>query len=167
MHQINRHTASWGSATLGERIEKGRSAETMADIEYRFKRQNHRAPNPAETEFCALRADKHASAPVSSSTIFLESLSHFIGKDLEQSQGGKVRSSGISFLHHMTILKSFCEDTIDDPYAAFYSAEEIARKTALQNKRLNLKSNIQYLMNKSEFSKVKSFDDLHKVLEEL
>ena len=54
-----------------------RNGNTMVDTHGRFKAANGgRNPSPAETEYCALRNPEHPSAPISSSTLFLEQLSH-------------------------------------------------------------------------------------------
>ena len=59
----------------------------MVDTHGRFKVANGgRNPSPAETEYCALRNPEHPSAPISSSTLFLEQLSHQLGRDHTQQQ---------------------------------------------------------------------------------
>ncbi len=139
--------------------------ETMVDTEYRFKRQNGRAPNPAETEFCALRNRKHPSAPISSSTIFLEQLSHHLGHKIENPDG--IRGSISNYLiseKNEDFGTAFCRTEPALPQV-YLNQKQIQMQMAIQNKRKNLKENINFLLKSRKFKKVKTFKDMQKLLE--
>ena len=123
------------------------SGNTMADTQDKFKRANKgRSPSPAETEHCALRNKNHLSAPVSSSTIFLEQLSHQIGRDK-----GIGSSQGSDFLisqENPDFSRSLHCPV--ETFQRFEQIENIQTRLLIQKKREALKANIDYLLKKDK-----------------
>lgn len=147
------------------RLGGRRVYETMVDTEHRFKRQNGRAPTPAETEFCALRNRKHPSAPISSSTIYLEQLSHHLGHNMENPNGlsGSISSYLVSSKNE-GFGEALCREEPALP-TVYLNQKQIMMQTAIQNKRQNLQKNINFLLKRRKFRGVKTFEDMQKLLE--
>lgn len=129
---------------LQGRTSARRRTHTLADTIGLFTAKNGRKPTVVETEHCALRNERHPSAPISSSNILLEHLSHQI-----EEEHGPLFSGNSNLLEVTNSEQCLATDLLSELNPIARDMKSIELYNGINAKKEELQSNIQYILGKN------------------